>query len=129
MIDKILLVTEPDDIIQDGPRILTVDLSQEHNQIISDSLSDISVFSNIIIYSWVIGNDVSWLIDKSRKSQLIIFNAESQDQIIIGYLASKPNAFYFGNLRSLNHVNKSVLFDSEDTKEILIKMLNLYGKI
>jgi hypothetical protein len=129
MIDKILLITEPDDVAQDGPRILTVDLSPVHNQIISDSLANLSVFPNIIIYSWTIGNDISWLIDKSRKSQLIFFNAESQDQTIVGYLASKSNAFYFGNLRSLNHVNKSVLFDSEETKEILTKMINLYGKI
>jgi hypothetical protein len=129
MIDKILLVTEPDDVVQDGPRILTVDLSPEHNQIISDSLSEISVFPNIIIYSWIAGNDIPWLIDKSRKAQLIIFNAESQDQTIIGYMAAKSNAFYFGNLRSLNQVNRSVLFDSNDTKEILTKTMDLYGKI
>jgi len=128
MIDKILLVTEPDDVVQDGVRILTVDLSREHNQIISDSLSEISLFPNIIIYSWTIGNDVSWLVDKSRKSQLIIFNAESQDQTIVGYMAARSNAFYFGNLRSLNQVNRSVVFDTNDTKEILTKTMNLYGK-
>jgi hypothetical protein len=126
MTDKVLIVTEPDDVLIDGVRILLVDLFPEQSQLVSKALTDIETIPDVVVYAWKVGDPIEWLFDKSRKSQLIIFNAESTDQTLVGYFAAKSISCYFGNLRSLNLVNRSVLYSIEQCREILIKKFNAY---
>ena len=84
--------------------------------------------SKIIIYTWKSGNSIPWLLDKNLKSQLLIINAESDHQDLVGYFVSKGDSYYFGNLRSLKDVNNSVLYDIEQSKEVLIEAIEKYGK-
>lgn len=117
--EKILLVTTPDDVLQDGLRIFLFDLTPEQNQLVSGSLSEVEFDRNLIAYCWRSGDSPDWLFDKLAKCRLIIFNAESREEMLVGYLASKSRSHYLGNLRTLKIVNKSVLYDVDSIKTIL----------
>lgn len=108
--DRILIATAPDDVLHDGFRILTVDLDQAQSEIVSSSLLELSQI-NVILYVWTSLDHLEWLLDKKNKSNLIIFNAESSNQTIAGYMAAQPKSCYFGTLRDLNSVNNHVLLD------------------
>lgn len=125
MIDKILLVSSPDDVQIDGLRILFIDLDDSQGSIISQALSELDFNQTIIAYSWKNGNPLDWLFDKKHKSQIIIFNADSLNQIIVGYMAAQKNSYYFGTLRDLSGVNKSAIFDSTNCKEIFERYMKL----
>ncbi len=127
MTDKVILVTYPDDILDDGVRILLVDLSEEQNDIVSRALTEFETIPLVIVYPWKIGDNINWLFDKMHKSHLIIFNADSNDTTLVGYFAGKPNSFYFGELGQLKIVNRSAIFDVVQTKEVLKHTFRKYG--
>lgn len=126
MTDKIVLVSAPDDVAYEGVRLLFVDLDDQQSEIMSQSLLSLNNIPRVIAYTWKHGEDVDWVIDKSRKSDLIVFNAESYDQTLIGYFAGKLNAYYFGTLRSLSKVNSSVIFDVGQCSELFINTFDKY---
>ena len=128
MSDKIILVSTPDDVSYDGVRMLFVDLTQSQSDIMSQSLLSLNNIPRIIAYTWQSGDDVDWVIEKSRKSNLIVFNAESNDQTLVGYFAGKTNAYYFGTLRSLSKVNSSVIFDTNQCSELFMDTIEKYGQ-
>lgn len=129
MNDKIVLVSEPDDVTLLGIRILLYDLNALQSDTVSKALMSIETNYNLIIYSTSYTTDIKYLIDKYYKSQLIIFNAESENQTVVGFFASKANSIYFGNLRDLSLVNDSVVYDLEDCKDNLERLIIKYGKI
>jgi hypothetical protein len=128
MTDKITIVTDPDDVFEQGLRLLIVDLTQDQSLIISNALTQLNSLSKIIAYSWKTGDSIVWLLDKIYKSNIIVFNADS-DPLITGYLAGKENSYYFGDLKHLNLVNKSVLFDVEQCIEVFDNYMDRNGKI
>ena len=65
------------------------------------------------------GDSTNWMLDKKHKSDLIIFNAESTNNTVVGYMAAQKNSYYFGTLRDLSGVNKSAVYDVSSIKEIL----------
>jgi len=111
MTNRIVLVTQPDDVLDLGIRILVIDLTIEQSNELSEALKNLDTDDDIIVYKWTFGDDIQWCIDKIYKADLIFFNAESQNQTLAGFLAAKKNSAYFGNLMSLNYVNKSVVYD------------------
>ena len=113
MTNKILVVTAPDDVLEQGKRIAAVDLTAAQSFELSESIKDLDITDTVIVYAWTFGQDVEWLIDKIYKSDAIIFNAESDDQTLAGFLAAQKNSAYFGTMRSLKDVNKSVIFDRD----------------
>ena len=120
MSDKILVVTPPDDTLLNGIRILHVELNEEQSQIASSALINSNTQHTIINYVWKMSDSVEWLIDKITKSNFILFNANSDaNDLIIGYIAAQPNSYYFGTLRDLNLVNKSVIYNSDQIINIL----------
>jgi len=122
MTDKITIVTYPDDYLQNGHRILFVDLDNAQKEMLSRSLLYSHSDDNLICYSYQDSEDVSWVIDKSIKSQLIVVNADSQNQTLIGYLLSKSNCYYVGNLKGLNSIIDKVIHDSDQFIDILNKI-------
>jgi hypothetical protein len=118
MNDRIILVTPPDDVHYTGLRILLVDLAQEHTQFISDVLTKTENVPTIISYVWNTGDDVAWLIDKKEKSDLIVFNADSHNQTIAGFLSAYSISHYFGTLKDLQLVNNSAIYSVEQFVEI-----------
>lgn len=126
MTDRILVVTPPDDILLQGIRILHVNLDEEQSSIVSNALMQTNLPHNIINYVWKMGDRVDWLLDKTAKSDLIIFNANGPTDpgldVILGWTAAQPQSYYFGTLRDLHQANDRVIYNSDD-------ILNLLGKI
>ena len=127
MTDKVLLVTAPDDVLVDGIRILLVDIVPEQQQIISDALTRLDNSPDVIVYVWNSTNSTSWLLDKKLKSDAIIFNANSENDVIIGYMAAQSNSHYFGTLKILSMVNNSTIYNIDQVLIILENIINQYG--
>jgi len=104
MNNKITMVTSPDDILQDGFRILTYGLTPDQSNLLSTALLKTNK-PHIIVYIDNGQNDDQWVLDKKAKSSIIYFNAESFNQTMVGYLAAQPNSYYFGNLPSISNAN------------------------
>ncbi len=119
MTDSVILVTDPDDIQVDGLRLLLVDLNTDQNQIVSDSLAQSDGFSSIVSYIWRSGDSVDWLLDKKHKSDIIIFNADSENDIIIGYMSAQKYSYYFGTLKNLSPINNRNIYNADDVTKIL----------
>ena len=128
MTNKITLITPPDDIFDDALRVLLVDLTQEQSQLVSDSLNSIDISVDIIAYVWNTDNTIEWLIDKKHKSQLVIFNAESDNAELVGYLAAQVNSHYMGTLRSIGITNRRAIKDQPQCSEILTHFIVDYDK-
>jgi hypothetical protein len=120
MTDKILVITAPDDAPLDGVRILAVNLAQEQGQIVSNALLEFDNFNvNVINYVWNTGDDVSWLLDKKAKSDVIIFNADVDDNTVTGYLSAQSKSCYFGTLKDLYLANDRAIYTIEDVLTLL----------
>jgi len=126
MSDKVIIVTPPDDIQVDGLRILLVDLTPDQTNIISQSLTRLETIPTTITYVWNTSNDISWLLDKKHKSFLIFFNADSENDAIIGYMAAQVNSYYFGNLKSLSQVNQNAIYDTEQIFNLMENVIQQY---
>jgi hypothetical protein len=127
MTAKISVVTSPDDVFEDGFRLLVVDLDQPQSEMISSNLLEISR-DKIILYSWKTSDSNLWLSDKKNKSDLIIFNADSGNQLLVGYLAAQSNSYYFGTLRDLNIVNSNVILDKDSSFSIIHNHIGNYER-
>jgi hypothetical protein len=120
MTDKILVITAPDDAPLDGVRILAVNLTQEQGHIVSNALLEFDNFNiNVINYVWKTGEDVSWLLDKKAKSDVIIFNADSDNNTVTGYLSAQSKSCYFGTLKDLHLANNRAIYSIEDVLTLL----------
>ena len=124
--DNILVVTPPDDIHNDGFRLLLVDLTADQSQIVSDSLLNLKSIPPTVVYSWKSDDLDEWLLQKKKKSDLIIFNAESSKHLLIGYLAAQINTYYFGTLRTLSTVNNRELLNTDHCIELLDNYITQY---
>lgn len=127
MTDKIIVVTPPDDILLQGIRILHVNLDEDQSSIVSTALMESDLPHNIINYVWKMGNRVDWLLDKTPKCDIIIFNATNKNRdsgidVILGWIAAQPQSYYFGILKDLHQVNDRAIYTTED-------LLNLMEKI
>lgn len=129
MTEKILVVTPPDDILYDGLRILLVDLSIEQTQLVSDALTSLNNDGTIVVYIWKISDNIEWLFDRKLKANLIIFNANSTNDLLVGYFSAQQNSYYIGTLRVLSIVNNSVIYNADQLVGILeSRIKKQYGK-
>ena len=126
MSDKVLLVTAPDDTAIDAIRLLLVDLAPEHSQLISDALNEFTAIPNIVAYIWKSGDSIDWLLDKKHKSQSIVFNAESNDHMIVGYMSAQLNSHYFGMLKTLRNVNNNAIYNVNDCVSLINNLIIRY---
>jgi len=120
------VITPPDDILVDATRILLVDLDNGQTQLISDALKQIDYQENVILYYWNSNDSVDWLLDKKHKSSTIFFNADSNNDLITGYLSAQPNSYYFGTLRSLSKVAGPAIYTLEECTNILLNSVGQY---
>jgi hypothetical protein len=129
MTDKILIVTAPDDTVVQGIRIVYVDLNQEQQAVISSALMQTSLTYSIINYIWNVGDSIEWLADKFIKSDLVIFNADSFNQLIVGWVAGHHRSYYFGTLKDLHIVNTRAIYNVEDILTLLEKVAKRHEQI
>jgi len=130
MSDRILVVTPPDDTLLQGIRVTHVDLTEDQSSIVSNALLQTTLSLTIINYVWKMGNPVECLLDKVYKSDLIIFNADSDNDIsmelITGWVAAQPQSHYFGNLKDLHLVNNRAIYNTDDISLLLEKIATYY---
>lgn len=117
--NKLILVTAPDDVSYDAVRILLVGLAEEQTDIVSSSLQRLEDIPNVVVYVWNQGDSTEWLFDKKQKSCLTIFNAEFDDGELVGYFSAQSNAHYFGNLKTLGVVNNRALYDIDQCHQLI----------
>jgi len=125
MTNKVILVTEPDDIAHDALRILLVNLTTEQTQLLSEALSKIDHLPMTVLYIWNNGS-TDWLFDKKHKSHQIIFNAGHENEIITGYMAAQRNSVYFGTLKDLAKVNIKAIYNIDDCIKTLETAIGNY---
>lgn len=129
MTNQVIVVTPPDDVfLKDGVRVLCVDLRSEHTQVVSDAVNLLKSNETLIVYVWKKENSVNWLLDKKQKSQIILFNAESDYEQIVGYIAAQANSYYFGTLRNLQEVNDKAIYDKDQLLNVLEITLKQHEK-
>lgn len=119
MHEQVVIVTDPDDFIADGFRFMTVDLTESQTNLVSEALLSMSKIGRIICYSYKSQDSIDWFLDKKTKCDFVIFNAESDNQLLIGYLAAHKHSFYLGTLKSLSKANKSAIYSVEDVVDLL----------
>ena len=90
MNSKVILVTDPDDVPYDGVRLLLVNLTADQTQLLSTALSKINNLPMVVLYIWN-NSSSDWLFDKKHKSHYIIFHAEHEHELIIGYMSAQRN--------------------------------------
>lgn len=133
MTDKILVVTPPDDILLQGIRLIHVNLTEDQSQIVSEALLQSKISHSIINYVWKMGDRIDWLLDKIAKSDIIIFNADSENngaiELILGWTSAQPNSYYFGNLKDLHMANNNAIYSVDDILILLEKVSKNYEQI
>lgn len=118
--EKISIVSSPDDMYEDSIRIMLVDLSPDQQTAVSTALKLYKGIQNITVYVWSCGiHDTTWLFDKTAKSDLIIFNAESNCSQIVGYMAARPRSYYFGQLQDVNIANPREILSLDTITQLL----------
>ena len=117
--NRITIVTPPDDITQDGVRILVYGCTKEQTLLISSVIYQLEECKPTIIYVSNGQNDSEWALDKKLKCSIIVFNAEADDQTMIGYLTAQTNSYYFGQLRTLDGVNGNRINTEEQLTTII----------
>jgi len=117
--EKVIVVTAPDDFLPDSYRFLAVDLNESQTQIVSSALLNLKIKGNLVVYLYRTGDSFEWFLDKKNKSDLIIFNADSSNELLTGYLAAQRNSHYFGILKTLDKANKSAIYSEEDVLSLL----------
>ena len=126
MSDKVVVATAPDDVLIDAFRLLLVDLNSAQSKTISDALLELSLEINVVVYLWKSTDPMSWLLDKRSKANLIIFNADSANDMIVGYMTAQKRSYYFGNLKLLSGANGAVLYALEDCTYLLKASIENY---
>lgn len=124
MTNKVILVTPPDDVLYDGFRILLVSLDQTQTQMLSSALYAIEDLPSTIVYIYNPGDDTDWLFDKKLKSNIIIFDADSADQALVGYLTAQKNSYHFGDQKTLRKIANSAIYDMHGLKQILEEQIS-----
>ena len=127
--NKITLVTFPDDVLHDGIRILIFDLTPAHTQLISGVLYNMKEIQNTVIYVSNGQDDTQWALDKKQKCSIILYNAESQNQTMVGYLTAQSNSYYFGELKTLSSVNNNKIISKEQIEMIMEDQYKKYAKL
>lgn len=129
MSNQVIVVTSPDDVQNDGLRLLLVDLTPDQTQIISDALTQMIELPTVITYVWNSSENFDWMVGKKHKSDIIIFNADSDNDILVGYMAAQLNSYYFGILKLLGKVNNSAIYTTEQLINILEKVKEQHGRL
>jgi hypothetical protein len=93
---------------------------------ISDALNEFTSIPNIVTYIWRHGDAVDWMMDKKHKSQCVIFNAHSDQHMIIGYMAAQSNSHYFGTLKTFDKVNNNAIYTVNDCVNIINNLITRY---
>jgi hypothetical protein len=120
----ITIVTAPDDVEFDAVRIICVDLTTDQSGMLSSVITSLDLESRLVLYVWnSLSDSTAWFIDKKPKCDFIFYNAESDNQLLVGYLSAQKNSAYFGNLRQIDTLSKNGIISQDLLNNILSKIL------
>jgi len=117
--NKVYLVTAPDDVTYDSKKIICVGLDETQKEIVSQALQRFKTMPTTVLYVWSNGESQEWLLDKKQKCDLIIFNANNEDKSLVGYFAAHDKAYYMGELGMLSRVNNRVIYDTDECHKLI----------
>lgn len=123
MNSKIVLITAPDDVEYDALKIAAVDLAPEQSEALSQVVKLIDIDRDINLYVYNLWDDLKWIIDKASKADIVFANAGSDNQQLIGFLASKRHTHLFGESTLSKALNKEPVFSQEQIEHIIGKEL------
>lgn len=126
MNEKILIVTPPSDIIEDHISILTVGLNNEQTVFVSECLKSVEQ-DDLTVYLWQENDSRDWLFDKIKKSDLIVLNAEMNDQTLVGYIVANKKTLYLGNLLSIDFLHQKILNNKQTFLQVIDQLKGIYG--
>lgn len=109
--NSICLVTPPDDVLYKAKRLLLVDLTLDQQNFVSDVLRETS--SNFVVYVWNVGDDIEWLLDKQLKSDVVLVNLQSTEQLVVGYFLGYRKTFYFGDSKKVQKFSANAIYSTE----------------
>jgi hypothetical protein len=117
--NKVYLVTAPDDVTYDSKRIICVGLDETQREIVSQTLQRFETVPTTVLYVWNNGESQEWLLDKKQKCDLIIFNANNEEKAVVGYFAAHDNAYYMGELGMLSQINNRIIHDTDECHKLI----------
>lgn len=117
--NKVFLVTAPDDVNYDAIKIICVDLDESQREIVSQTLQRFESVPTTVLYVWNNTESQQWLLDKKQKCDLIIFNANSEDKALVGYFAAHDKAYYMGELGTLSYITNRVIHDTDECHNLI----------
>lgn len=117
--NKVYLVTAPDDVTYDSKKIICVALDDNQREIVSQTLQRFETVPTTVLYVWNNGDSQEWLLDKKQKCDLIIFNANNEDKTLVGYFSAHDNAYYMGELGVLSRVNNRIIHDTDECHKLI----------
>ena len=123
MNSKIVLITAPDDVEYDALKIAAVDLAPEQSESLSQVVKNLDIDRDINLYVYNLWDDLKWIIDKSSKADIVFANAGSDNQQLLGFLASKRHTHLFGESALGKALNKEPVFSQQQLEHILGKEL------
>jgi len=127
--NNITLVTAPDDIHIDAVRILTYDLDNDQSQLVSNALTSMDNLYDTVMYIAKSNDDPQWILDKKIKSSIIILNAESDNQTLVGYLAAQPGSYYFGTIKTIGQAKTNILRNVDDVIKMMEENTTKHARI
>jgi len=125
-VNKVFLVTAPDDVTYDSIKIICVGLSEAQREIVSQTLQRFNEIPTTVVYVWNNGDSHEWLFDKKQKCDLILFNAENNDKSVVGYFAAHKNAYYFGEIGIYSQVTNRIIHDTDQCHELIKEIVSIH---
>lgn len=117
--NKVFLVTAPDDVTYDSKKIICVGLDENQREIVSQTLQRFESLPTTVLYVWNNHESQEWLLDKKQKCDLILFNANNEDKALVGYFAAHDKAYYMGELGILSTVTNRIIHDTDQCYDLI----------
>lgn len=124
--NKVFLVTAPDDVTYDSVKIICVGLSDPQREIVSQTLQRFQTVPTTVVYVWNNGDSHTWLFDKKQKCDLILFNAENEDKALVGYFAAHNKAYYFGEIGVYSQITNRIIHDTDQCHELIKEIVKIH---
>ncbi len=112
----IKIITPPDSIDTTELDILAVDLNDEDQKTLLESLLSIDVDVNIWAWNSKLGHDPAWLLNNAEQCNIVLLR-ESTSNPLASMLISKTNSFYITN-GQVNILDKVAVNTVSNIKEV-----------
>ena len=96
-------------------------LDQNQTQHFTKPLMEVADITPVICYFWNQEHSDQWLLDKIVKSDLIVYNAESEFRELVGFMKTHKKAYSIGNDRFFPDYNQRKINSYDQITNIVLK--------